>query len=78
MTLSFDTDPIAQWDSNEVIQPNTSNKKQTLFFIASLIYIQTNLNLTERSLSESWRARSLTQRGFDFASMTASTALGKL
>jgi hypothetical protein len=34
--------------------------------------------LTERSLSESWRARSLTQSGFDVASVTASTALGKL
>jgi hypothetical protein len=34
--------------------------------------------LKERSLSESWRARSKTQSGFDVASMNAITALGKL
>jgi hypothetical protein len=49
-----------------------------MFCITSLISIQTNPYQTERSLSESWRARSKTRSGFDVASVTASTALGKL
>ena len=49
-----------------------------MFFITSLIPIQTKLYHTERSLSESWRSRSKTRNGFDVASVTASTALGKL
>jgi hypothetical protein len=43
-----------------------------MFFITSLIPLQTNLYQIERSLSDSWRARSKTRRGFDVASVTAS------
>jgi hypothetical protein len=43
-----------------------------MFFITSLIPLQTKLYQTERSLSESWRARSKTRSGFDVASVTAS------
>jgi hypothetical protein len=42
-----------------------------MFFITSLIPLQTKLYQTERSLSESWRARSKTRSGFDVASVTA-------
>jgi hypothetical protein len=42
-----------------------------MFFITSLIPIKTKLYQTERSLSESWRARSKTRSGFDVASATA-------
>jgi hypothetical protein len=59
--------------------PNTSNLKiQTLNSLASLISIQTSLYQIERSLSESWRARSNTRSGFDVAYVNASIALGKL
>jgi hypothetical protein len=53
-------------------------KIQTLNPLTSLISIQTKLYHTERSLSESWRARSKTRSGFDVASVIASAALGKL
>jgi hypothetical protein len=64
-------------DPHLLFQPNQF-KIQTLNPLTSLISIQTNLYQTERSLSESWRARSKTRSGFYVASVTASTALGKL
>jgi hypothetical protein len=46
-------------------------QQSTLFSLTSLISLQTKLYQTERSLSESWRARSKTRSGFDVASVTA-------
>jgi hypothetical protein len=43
-------------------------QQSTLFSLTSLISLQTKIYQTERSLSESWRARSKTRSGFDVAS----------
>ena len=53
------TDPIAQWRSR-LSQPiyKPFLQQSPLFSLTSLIFLQTKIYQTERSLSESWRARS--------------------
>jgi hypothetical protein len=46
-------------------------QQSTLFSLTSLISLQTKIYQTERSLSESWGARSKTRSGFDVASVIA-------
>jgi hypothetical protein len=57
----------------ELSQPTLKTLFTTkpLFFITSLTFLQTKLYQTERSLSESWRARSKTRSGSDVASVIA-------
>jgi hypothetical protein len=69
--ISLISDPIAQWMC-ELSQPfkNILTAKP-LSFITSIIFLQTKLYYTERSLSESWRARSKTRSGSDVASVVS-------